>query len=104
MLFLVEVNTKYRTNLNELRMKNTTPHALCGQKIPPNPPKPVRDDILDKLHSPQSLASLRVGTRARADLDSGAGRGALQQRKPFLSLTLLQRGPATCARSSSPSS
>ena len=57
------------------------------QKIPANPPKPVRDDILDKLHSPQSLASLRVGTRARADLDSGAGRGALQQRKPFLFLT-----------------
>ena len=34
MLFLVEVNTKYRTNLNELCMKNTTPHVgKLGQNL-----------------------------------------------------------------------
>jgi hypothetical protein len=34
MSFLVEVNTKYRTNLNELCMKNTTPHVgTLGQNF-----------------------------------------------------------------------
>jgi hypothetical protein len=34
MLFLVEVNTKHRTNLNKLCMKNTTPHVgTLGQNF-----------------------------------------------------------------------
>ena len=78
--------------------------ALCGQKIPQIRPNQFATTSSINSITLQSLASLRVGTRARADLDSGAGRGALQQRKLFLSLTLLQRGPATCARSRSPSS
>ena len=34
MVFLVEVNNKYRTNLNELCIKNTTPHVgTLGQNF-----------------------------------------------------------------------
>jgi hypothetical protein len=34
MVLLVEVNTKYRTNLNELCIKNTTPHVgTLGQNF-----------------------------------------------------------------------
>jgi len=78
MLFLVEVNTTYSTNLNELCMKNTTPHVgKLGQNFS------SQDAAVNGHHppveypggtaAPQISTLLKLCTRAATGLPPSQG-------------------------------